>query len=104
MESSAAEGTMEPDGARDELIDRAQFGQLYLHYRDRVFRYVRRLSENEDEAADLTARTFERALARLHTFRGDGSRFAPWLFRIARNQALDARRRRRMWIPLQLLP
>jgi RNA polymerase sigma-70 factor, ECF subfamily len=104
MESSAAEGAMEPDDAREGVIDRAQFGQLYLRYRDQVFRYVRRLSESEDEAADLTALTFERALARLHTFRADGAGFAPWLFRIARNQAFDARRRRRRWIPLQLLP
>lgn len=104
MESSAAEGMMQPDHAGEGMIDRAQFGQLYLRYRDPVFRYVRRLSDSEDEAADLTALTFERALAKLHTFRGDGSGFAPWLFRIARNQALDARRRRRVWMPLQLLP
>lgn len=82
---------------------RADFGQLYLRYRDPLFRYVRRLSGSEDEAADLTARTFERALAKLHTYRGDGAGFAPWLFRIARNQVRDARRRTRPWLPIQLL-
>jgi RNA polymerase sigma-70 factor (ECF subfamily) len=88
---------------RDGAIEKADFGQLYLRYRDPVFRYVRRLSGSEDEAADLTARTFERALAKLHTYRGDGAGFAPWLFRIARNQARDARRRTRRWLPIQLL-
>jgi RNA polymerase sigma factor (sigma-70 family) len=85
------------------LIDRAEFGELYVRYRDPVFRYVRRLCGSEDEAADLTALTFERALARLQSYRADGAGFAPWLFRIARNQAWDARRRKRPWLPLQLL-
>lgn len=103
VQSSAAR-TMEADDiGRDGAMDKADFGQLYLRYRDPVFRYVRRLSGSEDEAADLTARTFELALAKLHTFRGDGAGFAPWLFRIARNQARDARRRTRPWLPIQLL-
>lgn len=89
--------------SRDATIDRAEFGELYVRYRDPVFRYVRRLCGSEDEAADLTALTFERALAKLDGFRGDGAGFAPWLFRIARNQAWDARRRKRPWLPLQLL-
>jgi RNA polymerase sigma-70 factor, ECF subfamily len=87
-----------------DVIDRAEFGELYVRYRDPVFRYIRRLCGSDDEAADLTALTFERALAKLHGFRGDGAGFAPWLFRIARNQAWDARRRNRPWLPLQLLP
>ncbi len=103
MDSSATR-TMEAVGiGRDGAIDKADFGQLYLRYRDPVFRYVRRLSGSEDEAVDLAARTFERALAKLHTYRGDGAGFAPWLFRIARNQARDARRRTRRWLPIQLL-
>ena len=69
------------------VIGRADFGELYVRYRDPVFRYLRRLCGSEDEAADLTALTFERALAKLHGFRGDGAGFAPWLFRITRNQA-----------------
>jgi RNA polymerase sigma-70 factor, ECF subfamily len=85
------------------VIDRAEFGELYERYRDPVFRYVRRLCGSEDDAADLTARTFERALAKLDDFRGDGAGFGPWLFRIARNQAWDARRRNRPWLPLQFL-
>ena len=58
------------------MIERAEFGELYLRYRDPVFRYVRRLSGSEDEAADLTALTFEHALAKLHGYRGEGHRTA----------------------------
>lgn len=105
VRSSAAQRMAQPPetAAPDRVIDRAAFGELYLRYRDPVFRYVRRLCGSEDEAADLTALTFERALAKLRSYRGDGAGFAPWLFRIARNQAWDARRRKRPWLPLQLL-
>lgn len=104
VESTAAQrSTHRENLGHDGVIDRAEFGELYLRYRDPVFRYVRRLCGSEDEAADLTALTFERALAGLHGYRGDGAGFAPWLFRIARNQAWDARRRKHPWLPLQLL-
>jgi len=104
VKSTAMQRTTQPESRASEgAIDRAAFGELYLRYRDSVFRYVRRLCDSEDEAADLTALTFERALAKLHGYRGDGAGFAPWLFRIARNQAWDARRRKRPWLPLQLL-
>jgi RNA polymerase sigma-70 factor (ECF subfamily) len=104
MESTAAQHTRQHENlGHAAVIDRAEFGELYLRYRDPVFRYVRRLCGSEDEAADLTALTFERALARLQSYRADGAGFAPWLFRIARNQAWDARRRKRPWLPLQLL-
>jgi RNA polymerase sigma-70 factor (ECF subfamily) len=104
LESTAAQPTSHGETlGRAGVIDRAEFGELYLRFRDPVFRYVRRLCGSEDEAADLTALTFERALASLHGYRGDGAGFAPWLFRIARNQAWDARRRKRPWLPLQLL-
>lgn len=104
MESSAAERAMRSDHvAREGAVDRAEFERLYVRYRDPVFRYVRRLSHSEDEAAELTAGTFERALAKLHTFRGEGAGFAPWLFRIARNLVTDAHRRRRLLVPLQHL-
>lgn len=103
VDSSAARMVDADAIDRGDAMDRAEFGQLYVRYRDPVFRYVRRLSRSEDEAADLTALTFERALTKLHTYRGDGAGFAPWLFRIARNQARDARRRTRPWLPIQLL-
>jgi RNA polymerase sigma-70 factor (ECF subfamily) len=103
-DSTAAQRTTHRENLRhDGVIDRAAFGDLYLRYRDPVFRYVRRLCGSEDEAADLTALTFERAFARLSSYRGDGAGFAPWLFRIARNQAWDARRRKRPWLPLQFV-
>lgn len=81
----------------------AYFEDAYLRLRDPIFHYVRRFAAHDDEAADLTARTFERALTKLSSYRGGREGFAAWLFRIARSQAIDATRRRRPLHPLELV-
>ena len=88
---------------RGAVIDRAEFGELYERYRDPVFGYVRRLCGNEDEAADLTARTFRACTRQARWFPRRRSWIRAVALRIARNQAWDARRRNRPWLPLQLL-
>ena len=64
------------------------FGDLYLRYVNPVFRYLCSRTGNVQEAEDLTSQTFMAALESLNGFRED-SRFAPWLFTIARNKAAD---------------
>ena len=83
--------------------DPREFGPLYERHVATVYRYLRSRAHDE-EAAELTSVTFERALASLHTYRGDGSGFLGWLLRIARNTAVDAERRRRPTIALEALP
>lgn len=80
-----------------------QFEEAYVRLRDPVFHYVRRFATDDDEAAELTAQTFERALTRLSSYRGGRNGIAAWLFRIARSQAIDAIRRRRPLRPLDLV-
>ena len=89
-------------GATAGQVDET-FGESYLRLRDPVFHYVRRFATDDDEAAELTARTFERALTRLSSYRGGRRGIAAWLFRIARSQAVDATRRRRPLHPLDLI-
>jgi RNA polymerase sigma factor (sigma-70 family) len=89
-------------GATAGQVDET-FEESYLRLRDPVFHYVRRFATNDDEAAELTARTFERALTRLSSYRGGRRGIAAWLFRIARSQAIDATRRRRPLHPLDLI-
>lgn len=65
--------------------DPAAFGVLYERYVDRIYGYIYHRVGNVQEAEDLTARTFYRALDNLHSYEDRGAPFAAWLFRIAHN-------------------
>lgn len=80
------------------------FGELYEQYRDRVYTYLRSRSRNAEDAVDLTQQVFLHALDALPRYRGQDSTFAPWLFRIARNAAIDFHRRQRITVTWDLLP
>ena len=72
------------------LVERARinpeaFGQLYELYVDRVYSYIYHRVGNVQDAEDLTARTFYRALEKLDTYEDRGLPFSAWLFRIAHN-------------------
>ena len=75
------------------------FAQQYSAYLPRVLNYVRLRVDDEDLAQDLTARTFERALSRLHTLR-DVNAFGGWLFRITRNVVAGHYRHQKRQVPL----
>lgn len=65
--------------------DPAAFGVIYERYVDRIYAYVYHRVHNQQDAEDLTARTFFQALAKLHTYEDRGLPFSAWLFRIAHN-------------------
>jgi RNA polymerase sigma-70 factor (ECF subfamily) len=68
------------------------FGALYDRYVGRVYRYAfRRLGSHQD-AEDVTAQTFRRALEALDRFEWRGVPFGAWLFRVAHNQIVDRHR------------
>jgi len=72
--------------------DPQAFGELYQLYADQVFRYLYSRLGNVHEAEDVTAQTFLAAFEAFDRFRQDDN-FAPWLFTIARNKAMDHFRR-----------
>jgi RNA polymerase sigma-70 factor (ECF subfamily) len=90
-------GGAEADRAEDSFED------AYLRFRNPIFHYVRRFATDDDDAAELAARTFERAFRKFSAFRGGHNGISAWLFRIARNQAIDATRRRRPLRSLDLI-
>lgn len=75
--------------------DRAAFGVLYQRFYPQVYRFLHARLDGVEEAADLTQQVFVRALTALPGYRERGLPFAAWLFRIARNAAIDAARRQR---------
>jgi DNA-directed RNA polymerase specialized sigma24 family protein len=50
------------------------FSTLYADFHGRIYGYLRRLTQDDGLAEDLTQETFLRAGAHLHTFRGEGHR------------------------------
>jgi len=74
------------DAAR---MDPAAFAVLYRRYRDQVYAYLRARTRTVDDAADLTQQVFLRALDALPRYRGGQDAFVAWLFRIARNAAIN---------------
>ncbi len=80
--------------------DRAVFGELYDHYLPRVYAFCRIYSGTREEAEDLTAQTFERALVAIGRYEDRGAPFSSWLLRIAANAATDrARKQGRAVVP-----
>lgn len=78
---------------RDEeraLIERAKvdpdaFGELYRKYVDRIFSYILYRVGDREEAEDLTAKVFMRAMGHIGRYVDRGLPFSAWLYRIARN-------------------
>ena len=73
--------------------DAAAFDLLVTRYSADIYALLIRLTENAEEAADLTQETFLHALRAIGSFRGDAD-LKTWLFRIAVN---ESRNRFRWW-------
>ena len=81
------------DAARLRRGDTAGLTGLLSRYQDRLFRYLLRLVGDEAVAEDVFQQTWIKVAERIGGY--DRSRpFAPWLFTVARNLALDDLRRR----------
>lgn len=72
--------------------DADAFGQIYELYVDTVYRYVYLRVGSQQQAEDLTAETFVRALRRIDSYRWQGKDIAAWFVTIARNLVTDLRR------------
>ena len=89
------------------LIARAKedpeaFGFLYERYVDRIYNYIYYRTSNHQDAEDLTARTFYRALKHFPRYVDRGAPFSAYLYRIAHNAVANWHRdsRRRQIVPL----
>jgi RNA polymerase sigma factor (sigma-70 family) len=81
------------DGSRDA------FAAIYDRYAGRLHDFLWWVLQDREEAADVLHDTFLVAGSRLHQLR-DPAKLRPWLFAIARHQALRTRRRRSREEPL----
>jgi RNA polymerase sigma-70 factor, ECF subfamily len=70
------------------------FNLLVSRWEKRVYNYLLRITGNREDALDLTQDVFLKAYQNLRKL-DDPSRFAPWLYRIAHNEAYSMFRKRK---------
>ena len=92
--------------ARASQGEREAFGLLYERYVERIFNYVYYRTGNTNDAEDLTARVFQRAMKHIVNYTDRGVPFSAWLYRIAHNLVANWHRdrSRKQEIPLDDLP
>jgi RNA polymerase sigma-70 factor (ECF subfamily) len=83
--------------------DPAAFGELYERYVTRIYNYIYYRTSNHQEAEDLTAKVFMRALKHIEHYDERGVPFSAWLYKIAHNLVANWHRdrSRRTIIPLE---
>ena len=98
METSCGMGiNKDSDGslvAAAKRGDKQAFEGLVLRHKQRVLAVARRITNNREDAEDVTQESFHKAFLHLDTFQ-EKSRFSTWLTRIAMNEAFMLLRRRR---------
>lgn len=86
LEEKALQSDLEEAALIDQArTDKEAFGQLYERYHDRIYNYIYYRTGNADDAADLTAKVFMRAMQHIGHYEDKGVPFSAWLYRIAHN-------------------
>jgi RNA polymerase sigma factor (sigma-70 family) len=89
-----------PEDIRDELLvlrclrrDLEAWDELVSRYGDRLFYYVRRMVDEDEQAAQLLQEVWVNVLQSLRSLR-QGCRLAPWLYSLTRNVVMSHYRER----------
>ncbi len=85
MSDTAAEISDTEALARARAGDKDAFGILYERYVQRIYSYIYYRVGHPQEAEDLTARVFFRAMQHIHRYEERGLPFSAYLYRIAHN-------------------
>lgn len=82
------------DYSDEELVEMSQdkdqdsYKELVLRYIKPISIFIQGYTKNEDETEDIVQDTFLKVWKNLHRF-DSKNKFKPWLYKIARNTALD---------------
>jgi RNA polymerase sigma-70 factor, ECF subfamily len=66
-----------------------RFAPLYEKYYKSIFNYVYQRMDSKENAFDITAQVFLKALTNLQKYQFKGVPFASWLYRIAHNEVVQ---------------
>ena len=80
--------------ARTRAGDSSAYEQLVKQYERQIFRTANHITQNREDAEDITQDVFFKAFQKLDQFKGD-SKFSTWLVRIAVNESLMRLRKRK---------
>ena len=82
--------------------DQDAFGEIYERYVTKIYNYIYYRTNNSQDAEDITAKVFYRAMAHIQNYEDKGVPFQAWLYRIAHNLVANFHRdeSRRKIIPL----
>ena len=72
--------------------DASAFGELYERYRDPIYRFCLSRTGTAHDAEDLVSDVFVKALQSIDRYQDRGLPFVAFLYRIARNAAIDRSR------------
>lgn len=78
------------------------FGDLYIIFVEKIYRYVFYHIKSKTAAEDITGEVFLKAWRAISSCRGKENAFSPWLYRIAHNQLVDELRKRQRRPSLEL--
>ncbi|GAF65443.1 putative RNA polymerase [Bacillus sp. TS-2] len=76
------------------LGEKEAFAKLYERYYSFLFKYLLKITTNEEISKDLTQETMLKAYLKLNTFQGE-SQFSTWLISIASRLYMDFLRKRK---------
>lgn len=74
--------------------DQKAYAELMKHYRDSLYFMMLKMTNNSQDADDLTIEAFGKAFKFLHQYTPDYA-FSTWLFKIASNNCIDFIRRKK---------
>ena len=74
--------------------DRGAYAELMKNYRDSLYFMLLKMTNNPQDAEDLTIEAFGKAFKNLHQYTPDFA-FSTWLFRIASNNCIDYMRKQK---------
>ncbi|MCA9391669.1 sigma-70 family RNA polymerase sigma factor [candidate division WWE3 bacterium] len=89
---------------RQAKADAEAFGVLYDRYLEKIYTYIFYRVRNQQDAEDLTAKVFHKALDHIQSYEDRGYPFSAWLYRIAHNMVAnyhrDSKRKNERTLPL----
>jgi RNA polymerase sigma-70 factor (ECF subfamily) len=74
--------------------DQKAYAGLMNNYKDSIYFMLLKMTNNSDDADDLTIETFGKAFKNLHQYTPDYA-FSTWLFKIASNNCIDFIRKKK---------